>query len=198
MCLLKVEHVQKYYGNGGNITKALNDISFDMKEGEFVAIMGASGSGKTTLLKLIMGELHPTDGVMERADFTSVYLDQEYSLVRNERSVLQQAEAFNHRHLPEHEVKTILNRYLFPRDVWNKPCGKLSGGEKMSLSFCCLMIADNTPDMFILDEPTNNLDIESIEIITATIRDYAGTVIAISHDREFLKDTGIEREILLE
>lgn len=77
-----------------------------------------------------MGELHPTDGVMERADFTSVYLDQEYSLVRNERSVLQQAEAFNHRHLPEHEVKTILNRYLFPRDVWNKPCGKLSGGER--------------------------------------------------------------------
>lgn len=145
-----------------------------------------------------MGELHHTDGVMERADFTSVYLDQEYSLVRNERSVLQQAEAFNHRHLPEHEVKTILNRYLFPRDVWNKPCGKLSGGEKMRLSFCCLMIADNTPDMFILDEPTNNLDIESIEIITATIRDYAGTVIAISHDREFLKDTGIEREILLE
>lgn len=173
-------------------------LTFQLRSGDRLSLKGKNGSGKTTLLKLIMGELHPTDGVMERADFTSVYLDQEYSLVRNERSVLQQAEAFNHRHLPEHEVKTILNRYLFPRDVWNKPCGKLSGGEKMRLSFCCLMIADNTPDMFILDEPTNNLDIESIEIITATIRDYAGTVIAISHDREFLKDTGIEREILLE
>ena len=171
-------------------------LTFQLRSGD--RLKGKNGSGKTTLLKLIMGELHPTDGVMERAGFTSVYLDQEYSLVRNERSVLQQAEAFNHRHLPEHEVKTILNRYLFPRDVWNKPCGKLSGGEKMRLSFCCLMIADNTPDMFILDEPTNNLDIESIEIITATIRDYAGTVIAINHDREFLKDTGIEREILLE
>ena len=169
-------------------------LTFQLRSGDRLSLKGKNGSGKTTLLKLIMGELHPTDGVMERAGFTSVYLDQEYSLVRNERSVLQQAEAFNHRHLPEHEVKTILNRYLFPRDVWNK----LSGGEKMRLSFCCLMIADNTPDMFILDEPTNNLDIESIEIITATIRDYAGTVIAISHDREFLKDTGIEREILLE
>ena len=167
-------------------------LTFQLRSGDRLSLKGKNGSGKTTLLKLIMG------GVMERAGFTSVYLDQEYSLVRNERSVLQQAEAFNHRHLPEHEVKTILNRYLFPRDVWNKPCGKLSGGEKMRLSFCCLMIADNTPDMFILDEPTNNLDIESIEIITATIRDYAGTVIAISHDREFLKDTGIEREILLE
>lgn len=173
-------------------------LTFQLRSGDRLSLKGKNGSGKTTLLKLIMGELHPTDGVMECACFTSVYLDQEYSLVRNERSVLQQAEAFNHRHLPEHEVKTILNRYLFPRDVWNKPCGKLSGGEKMRLSFCCLMIADNTPDMFILDEPTNNLDIESIEIITATIRDYAGTVIAISHDREFLKDTGIEREILLE
>ena len=175
-----------------------SSLTFQLRSGDRLSLKGKNGSGKTTLLKLIMGELHPTGGVMERADFTSVYLDQEYSLVRNERSVLQQAEAFNHRHLPEHEVKTILNRYLFPHDVWNKPCSKLSGGEKMRLSFCCLMIADNTPDMFILDEPTNNLDIESIEIITATIRDYAGTVIAISHDREFLKDTGIEREILLE
>ena len=175
-----------------------SSLTFQLRSGDRLSLKGKNGSGKTTLLKLIMGELHPTGGVMERADFTSVYLDQEYSLVRNERSVLQQAEAFNHRHLPEHEMKTILNRYLFPHDVWNKPCSKLSGGEKMRLSFCCLMIADNTPDMFILDEPTNNLDIESIEIITATIRDYAGTVIAISHDREFLKDTGIEREILLE
>lgn len=140
----------------------------------------------------------PTAGIIEHADFTYVYLDQEYSLIRNECTVLEQTETFNLRHLPEHEIKTILNRYLFPQNVWNKPCGKLSGGEKMRLAFCCLMIADNTPDMFILDEPTNNLDIESIEIITATIRDYAGTVIAISHDREFLKDTGIEREILLE
>ncbi len=61
-----------------------------------------------------MGELHPTGGVMERADFTSVYLDQEYSLVRNERSVLQQAEAFNHRHLPEHEVKPSSTVTSFP------------------------------------------------------------------------------------
>ena len=59
------------------------------------------------------------------------------------------------------------------------------------------MIADNTPDLFILDEPTNNLDIESIEIITATIRNYQGTVLAVSHDRDFLKETGIEQEIKL-
>ena len=65
----------------------------------------------------------------------------------------------------------------------------------MRLAFSCLMIADNTPDIFMLDEPTNNLDIESIEIITATIRNYQGTVLAVSHDRDFLKETGIEQEI---
>lgn len=81
-------------------------LTFQLRSGDRLSLKGKNGSGKTTLLKLIMGELHPTDGVMERAGFTSVYLDQEYSLVRNERSVLQQAEAFNHRHLPEHEVKT--------------------------------------------------------------------------------------------
>lgn len=170
-------------------------LSFQLRSGNRFCIKGDNGSGKTTLLKLITGELTPTGGTIERADFTYIYLDQEYSLIQNEYTVSEQAEAFNLRHLPEHETKTILNRYLFPQDVWNKPCGKLSGGEKMRLAFCCLMIADNTPDLFILDEPTNNLDIESIEIITATIRNYQGTVLAVSHDRDFLKETGIEQEI---
>lgn len=170
-------------------------LSFQLRSGNRFCIKGDNGSGKTTLLKLITGELTPTGGTIERADFTYIYLDQEYSLIQNEYTLSEQAEAFNLRHLPEHETKTILNRYLFPQDVWNKPCSKLSGGEKMRLAFCCLMIADNTPDLFILDEPTNNLDIESIEIITATIRNYQGTVLAVSHDRDFLKETGIEQEI---
>lgn len=170
-------------------------LSFQLRSGSRLCIKGNNGSGKTTLLKLITGELAPTGGAIERTDFTYVYLDQEYSLIQNGYTVSEQAETFNLRHLPEHEIKTILNRYLFPQDVWNKPCGKLSGGEKMRLAFCCLMIADNTPDIFMLDEPTNNLDIESVEIITAAIRNYQGTILVISHDREFLKETGIEQEI---
>ena len=67
----------------------------------------------------------------------------------------------------------------------------------MRLAFCCLMISNNTPDMFILDEPTNNLDIQSIEIITATIKNYTGTVIAISHDNYFIQEIGVEQCILL-
>lgn len=172
-------------------------LSFQLRSGDRFCIEGNNGSGKTTLLKLICGALPAGNGSLERIDFSFVYLDQEYSLIRNELSILEQAEHFNHRLLPEHELKTILNRYLFPVDTWNKSCSLLSGGEKMRLSFCCLMIADNTPDAFILDEPTNNLDIESIEIITATIRDYAGTVIAVSHDKEFLREINCMKNLLL-
>ena len=172
-------------------------ISFQLKSGDRLRIEGTNGSGKTTLLKLITGQLHPCEGTLTRTDFTYVYLNQEYSIIDNRNSVLEQAYAFNSRNLPEHEIKIILNRYLFPASEWDKSCRKLSGGEKMRLAFCCLMISNNTPDMFILDEPTNNLDIQSIEIITATIKNYTGTVIAISHDNYFIEEIGIKQHILL-
>ena len=99
--------------------------------------------------------------------------------------------------LPEHEIKIRLNRFLFPATSWDQPCIQLSGGEKMRLAFCCLMISNNTPDLFILDEPTNNLDIQSIEIITATVRNYTGSVLLVSHDEYFVKETGIRKSIFL-
>lgn len=168
-------------------------LNFTLKSGERICIEGANGSGKTTLLRLMMGVLKPTEGTLTRTDFNYIYLDQEYSIIRNERTVYQQAEEFNLRKLPEHEVKIILNRYLFPASIWDQPCHHLSGGEKMRLIFCCLMIGNNTPDLFILDEPTNNLDIQNIEIITSTIKDYSGTVIVVSHDTYFKDEIGIER-----
>ncbi len=173
-------------------------ISFQIRSGDRITIEGNNGSGKTTLLKLITGQIQPLTGSLIKAEFTYIYLNQEYSIIDDRKSILEQAYIFNTRNLPEHELKTILNRYLFPATVWEKPCKKLSGGEKMRLAFCSLMINNNTPDMFILDEPTNNLDIQSIDIITSTIKNYAGTVIAISHDSYFIKEIGIKQRILLE
>lgn len=173
-------------------------LDFQIRSGERIAISGNNGSGKTTLLKLITGELNPTQGVVSRTEKLSfVYLDQEYSIIRNDRSILEQAEAFNTIPLPEHELKTILNRFLFPAETWNKPCVKLSGGEKMRLAFCCLMVNNNRPDLFILDEPTNNLDIQSIEIITDTMKRYVGTVLVISHDKWFLQEIEVSNRIEL-
>lgn len=172
-------------------------ISFQLKSGDRLRIEGTNGSGKTTLLKIITGQLEPQEGTLTRADFSYVYLNQEYSIIDDRNSILEQAYAFNSRNLPEHEIKIILNRYLFPAPEWDKSCRKLSGGEKMRLAFCCLMISNNTPDMFILDEPTNNLDIQSIEIITNTIKKYTGTVIAISHDNYFIREIGVDQHIAL-
>lgn len=173
-------------------------LSFQLKSGDRLRIEGANGSGKTTLIALITGQLQPRTGSLTRTDFTSIYLNQDYSIIDNRNSILEQAYAFNTRNLPEHEIKIILNRSLFPASEWDKSCRKLSGGEKMRLAFCSLMISNNTPDMFILDEPTNNLDIQSIEIITETIKSYTGTVVVISHDHHFIRDIGIEKRILLQ
>ena len=94
-------------------------------------------------------------------------------------TVFEQTERFNASHLAEHELKSILNRCLFPYETWDKPCFCLSGGEKIRLLFCCLMIGNNAPDVFILDEPTNNLDIQSVEIITTLYLFDTGSVIKI-------------------
>ena len=171
-------------------------LTFQIKSGERVGLDGRNGSGKTTLLKLLLGQLEPTKGTLTRADFKYVYVDQECSILRNELTVYEQAECFNEQNFPEHELKMRLNRFLFPREVWDKPCYKLSGGERMRLVFCCLMIGNNTPDVFVLDEPTNNLDILNIEIITSAIKDFRGTVIAVSHDRYFMEEIMVNRYIL--
>lgn len=97
----------------------------------------------------------------------------------------------------EHEIKTILNRFLFPMPVWEKSCRMLSGGEKMKLALCCLMISSDTPDVFILDEPTNNIDMQNVEILTATVKDFRGTVLLISHDPYFVEQIGVDYTINL-
>ena len=172
-------------------------LNFTLRSGDRIAIKGDNGAGKTTLIKLITGELQPITGTLEKADFSYVYIDQEYSIIQNELTVYEQAQEYNTRHFLEHEIKMLLSRYLFPFDTWNKPCSKLSGGEKMRLVFCCLMISNQTPDIFILDEPTNNLDIHSIEIITAVIREYKGTILVISHDQYFMQEIGVDKSIEL-
>ncbi|GGM84467.1 ABC transporter ATP-binding protein [Dyadobacter beijingensis] len=172
-------------------------IDFQITSGERIALKGANGSGKTTLIRIIRGELPPVTGHMERADFQSIYIDQDYSLIDNALTVYQQAQHFNTGALQEHDVKTRLNRFLFTKEYWDKRCADLSGGEKMRLMLCSLSIGNQAPDMIILDEPTNNLDIQNIGILTAAINEYRGTLLVVSHDVRFLEEIGVEKEIAL-
>jgi ATPase subunit of ABC transporter with duplicated ATPase domains len=160
-------------------------------------LKGANGSGKTTLIKIILGELNPQIGSVFRADNKSIYIDQDYSLIQNQLKVYDQAQYFNTSGLEEHEIKMRLNRFLFSREDWDKPCSALSGGEKMRLMLCCLTINKESPDLIILDEPTNNLDIQNIEILTKAINEYQGSLIVVSHDTYFLEQINIENFIVL-
>jgi ATPase subunit of ABC transporter with duplicated ATPase domains len=168
-----------------------SSLNFQIKSGDRVVIQGGNGSGKTTLLKLIIGELNPTEGVLTKSEFKYIYLDQEYSIIKNHLTVLEQISEYN-TNFQEHEVKTILNRFLFSFETWYKSCEKLSGGEKMKLSIGCLMVNANTPDVFILDEPTNNIDIQNIEILTNAVKEYCGTVLVVSHDQYFIDQINID------
>ena len=172
-------------------------LSFEIRSGERIALKGLNGSGKTTLIKILRGELEPRSGRLYRADITSVYIDQEYSLINNELKVYEQAQQFSAAALQEHEIKIRLARFLFTKEFWDKSCATLSGGEKMRLMLCCLTLSNKAPDMIILDEPTNNLDIQNIEILTAAINGYQGTLIVVSHDVYFLEEVNIQREITL-
>jgi len=118
----------------------------------------------------MLGDLQPVTGILNRSDFKSIYIDQDYSLIRDELTVYDQAQRYNNSALQEHDIKIRLNRYLFDKDFYNRSCSSLSGGEKMRLMLCCLMISDHAPDLFVLDEPTNNLDIQNIEILAAAIK----------------------------
>jgi len=170
-------------------------LDIEIRSGQRIAIRGVNGSGKTTLIKMLLGWLEPSTGTLYRSGEPAIYIDQDYSLIDNTRTVYEQAQEFNTGHLQEHEVKSRLTHFLFTKEYWDKPCESLSGGEKMRLILCSLTISSQSPDIIILDEPTNNLDMQNIEILTAAIQEYQGTLIVVSHDAYFLAQINVEDEI---
>ncbi|GGB83564.1 ribosomal protection-like ABC-F family protein [Dyadobacter sediminis] len=162
-------------------------LDFQILGGDRMMIKGLNGTGKTTLIKLILGHIQPVSGTLERADFRAIYIDQDYSFIDNHLSVYEQTQRCNTGALQEHEIRTRLNRFLFNKEYWDKPCSALSGGEKMRLMLCTLTIGNQAPDMIILDEPTNNLDMQNIEILIGAVNEYQGTLLVVSHDTYFLE-----------
>ncbi len=173
------------------------NLNFEILSGNRLNIKGINGSGKTTLIKIILGELKSKTGSITSLAKNAIYIDQDYSLLHNNKNIYDQAQSFNDCGLEEHDVKMRLNRFLFSQNDWDKPCSALSGGERMRLMLCCLTISSESPETIILDEPTNNLDLQNIEILTAALNEYQGTLIVISHDESFLEQIDIKESILL-
>jgi len=174
-----------------------NSLSFQIKSGERVQIEGGNGSGKTTLLKIITRELPPFEGSYNSAVFSHFYLDQNYSMIDPALTVYEQIQAHNKRGLDEDELTELLVHAQFNPATFDKKCTGLSGGERMKLSLSCLLVSNQAPDLLILDEPTNNLDVQSLEVLTLAVKNFGGTLLVISHDDYFIREIGIDYSISL-
>ncbi len=173
------------------------NIDLEIRSGERISLQGSNGSGKTTLIKIISGELEPSTGSVYRSNNRIACIDQDYSLISHQLKVYEQAQQFNNAGLQEHEVKIRLNRFLFGREDWDKSCSALSGGERMRLALCCLTLSQEAPDILVMDEPTNNLDIRNTDILLNAVKDYRGTLILVSHDAYFSAEVGTGKIIRL-
>ncbi|PMD92459.1 ABC transporter ATP-binding protein [Siphonobacter sp. BAB-5405] len=192
--LIEAQHLNQHLGESSLWPEPLQ---FQICSGDRIRIQGPNGSGKTTLLKLATGQLTPSQGEVTRADFSYVYLDQEYSLLASELTVFEQVQRFNNRQLLEHDLKNLLHQHQLPRASWDRTCDSLSGGEKMKLALCCLQVSQNRPDLLLLDEPTNNLDLTSQQIFTRAVKDFKGSLLVISHDEYFIEEIQVNRTLLL-
>ena len=179
---LEVEALTKGFDNGPLFSK----LNLMVEVGEKVAILGANGIGKTTLLKTLVGELTPDSGTVKWSENALIgYYAQDHAEdFADDLSVFDWMSQWKQEGDDEQAVRSILGRLLFGHDEIKKPAKVLSGGEKGRMLFGKLMM--QKPNILIMDEPTNHLDMESIESLNLALEGYEGTLIFVSHDREFV------------
>ncbi len=183
--VLEFEAVTKRYGS----TTVIEGFSYEFSKGDRVGVVGPNGVGKSTLLDLAAGRREPDEGRIIRGETLRLgYFDQLGSLVDASTSVLdfvrERAEVLRMRDGSVLSAEQLLERFLFPREFQELPIARLSGGERRRLELVRLLA--ESPNFLILDEPTNDLDIETIELLEDFLDDFRGCVLVVSHDRAFL------------
>lgn len=181
--VLNVEHLGKAFGERW----LFEDLNFNVKRGEKVAIIGDNGTGKTTILKIINQYEQAQKGTIQYGANVHIgYYDQEYQLLDESKNLFEEI-SDTYPTLSNTKIRNVLGAFLFTNDDIYKKIGDLSGGEKGRVALAKLMLGDT--NFLILDEPTNHLDMNSKEILETALCNYSGTVLYVSHDRYFMNRT---------
>ena len=181
--VLTVSGLSKSFGE----KKLFQNIDFEIKRGEHVAIIGDNGTGKTTLLKILNEVVSPDTGFFTLGTNVEIgYYDQEHQVLHGEKTLFDEiSDAYPH--LTNTEIRNVLAAFLFVGDDVFKLIRDISGGERGRVSLAKLMLSNS--NFLILDEPTNHLDMVSKEILENALNNYEGTVLYVSHDRYFINKT---------
>lgn len=181
--VLTVEHLSKSFPG----QTLFSDISFEIKRGEHVAIIGDNGTGKTTLLKILNQVVSADSGTFSLGTNVKIgYYDQEHHVLHMEKTIFDEI-SDDYPTLTNTQIRNVLAAFLFTGEDVFKQISSLSGGERGRVSLAKLMLSE--ANFLILDEPTNHLDITSKEILEKALNDYTGTVLYVSHDRYFINQT---------
>lgn len=181
--VLDVKELSKSFPN----LPLFSDLSFSVKRGERVAIIGNNGTGKTTILKILNGVIPADSGTFTLGSKVHIgYYDQEHHVLHMEKTIFEEI-SDDYPKLTNTEIRNLLAAFLFTGDDVFKQISSLSGGERGRVSLAKLMLSE--ANFLILDEPTNHLDIVSKEILEEALNNYTGTVLYVSHDRYFINKT---------
>lgn len=181
--ILKVKNIDISVGEGTNRKTLVNDISFEVRRGEKIGIIGDNGIGKSTLLKIIQGLLPHEGKIHWNTNIKISYFEQESTNLNRELTVMEELHS-RYPSLTDLEVRNLLAQVRFTGENVFKETGVISGGERAKLCFAIMM--QEHGNVLILDEPTNHLDLSSKEAIETALEEYTGTIIFVSHDRYLL------------
>jgi ATP-binding cassette subfamily F protein uup len=188
--IAEFDHVSHGYGN----KVLIHDFSTRILRGDKLGLIGPNGAGKTTLIKLILGEIEPTAGRIKRGTRQEVaYFDQFRNQLDDEKTLIETiAPGSDYVEIGGQRKHIIgyLEEFLFPADRARAKVSSLSGGERNRLLLARLFA--RPANILVLDEPTNDLDIDTLELLEQLLQDYAGTVILVSHDRAFLDNVATQ------
>jgi ATP-binding cassette subfamily F protein uup len=185
--VIEADGVNKSYGDRAII----RDFSLRIQRGDRIGVVGPNGAGKTTLLKLLTGELQPDSGTVTLAKtLTGIVIDQQRKLMdpaKRVKDVLANGGDWIEVRGHKKHIKGYLKEFLFDPAIAGAPIGSLSGGERSRLLLAREFA--RAANLLVLDEPTNDLDLETLDLLQEVIADYDGTVLIVSHDRDFLDRT---------